>query len=77
MVNFQTAVMRRTQSRHLAAASDGALMVSVADKLHILRGYRSHGDELRQRSNVRDPQQHLGSASRWSRSAANPLPDSH
>jgi (p)ppGpp synthase/HD superfamily hydrolase len=48
---------------HLSEASDGALLVSVADKLHnalaILRDFRAHGDELWQRFNVTDPQQHL------------------
>jgi (p)ppGpp synthase/HD superfamily hydrolase len=49
--------------RHLSEASDGALLVSLADKLHnahaILRDLRAHGDELWQRFNVKDPQQHL------------------
>jgi (p)ppGpp synthase/HD superfamily hydrolase len=48
---------------HLAEASDGALLVSLADKLHnaraILRDFREVGDQLWQRFNVKDPQQHL------------------
>jgi (p)ppGpp synthase/HD superfamily hydrolase len=48
---------------HLPEASDGAILVSLADKLHnahaILRDFRAHGDELWQRFNVKDPQQHL------------------
>jgi len=52
-----------TYIRHLSEASDGAILVSLADKLHnahaILRDYRAHGDELWQRFNVKDPQQHL------------------
>ena len=49
--------------RHLSEASDSALLVSLADKLHnahaVLRDYRTHGDELWQRFSVKDPQQHL------------------
>ena len=49
--------------RHLAEASDGAILVSLADKLHnaraILRDYRDVGDQLWTRFNVKDPQQHL------------------
>jgi (p)ppGpp synthase/HD superfamily hydrolase len=49
--------------RHLSEASDSALRVSLADKLHnahaILRDFRAHGDELWQRFSVKDPQQHL------------------
>src|SRR5271154_4453002 len=49
--------------RHLSEASESALLVSLADKLHnahaILRDFRAHGDELWQRFSVRDPQQHL------------------
>ena len=49
--------------RHLSEASDSALLVSVADKLHnahaILRDFRAHGDELWQRFSVKDPHQHL------------------
>ena len=49
--------------RHLSEASDSALLVSLADKLHnahaILRDFRAHGDELWQRFSVKDPQQHL------------------
>ena len=48
---------------HLPEASDDAILVSLADKLHnahaILRDFRAHGDELWQRFNVKDPQQHL------------------
>ena len=49
--------------RHLPDASDGAILVSLADKLDnaraILRDFRAHGDELWQRFNEQDPQQHL------------------
>jgi len=49
--------------RHLSEASDSAVLVSLADKLHnahaILRDFREHGDQLWQRFSVRDPQQHL------------------
>jgi (p)ppGpp synthase/HD superfamily hydrolase len=49
--------------RHLREASDGAILVSLADKLHngraILRDYRDVGDQLWTRFNVKDPQQHL------------------
>jgi (p)ppGpp synthase/HD superfamily hydrolase len=49
--------------RHLSEASDSALLVSLADKLHnvraILRDYHDLGDELWQRFSVKDPQQHL------------------
>jgi (p)ppGpp synthase/HD superfamily hydrolase len=49
--------------RHLSEASDSALLVSLADKLHnahaILRDFRTHGDELWQRFSVKDPKQHL------------------
>ena len=48
---------------HLSEASDGAMLVSLADKLHnahaILRDFCAHGDELWQRFSVKDPQQHL------------------
>ncbi len=48
---------------HLAEASDGALLVSLADKLHnaraILRDFREVGDQLWQRFSVQDPKQHL------------------
>ena len=48
---------------HLSEASDSALLVSLADKLHnahaILRDFRAHGDELWQRFNVKDPKEHL------------------
>jgi (p)ppGpp synthase/HD superfamily hydrolase len=48
---------------HLPEASDGAILVSLADKLHnahaILRDFRAHGDELWQRFSVQDPQLHL------------------
>ena len=49
--------------RHLSEASDSALLVSLADKLHnaraILRDYRDIGDELWARFSVKDPRQHL------------------
>ncbi|MGH3959361.1 HD domain-containing protein [Mycobacterium sp.] len=49
--------------RCLVDASDEAILVSLADKLHnaraILRDFRDLGDELWQRFNVADPQQHL------------------
>ena len=48
---------------HLPEASDSALLVSLADKLHnaraILRDYREVGDQLWQRFSVQDPQLHL------------------
>jgi (p)ppGpp synthase/HD superfamily hydrolase len=48
---------------HLVEASDGAILVSLADKLDnaraILRDFREHGDQLWQRFSVHDPQQHL------------------
>ena len=48
---------------HLSEASDSAVLVSLADKLHnahaILRDFRAHGDELWQRFNVKDPADHL------------------
>ena len=48
---------------HLPEASDSALLVSLADKLHnaraILRDYREVGDRLWQRFSVQDPQLHL------------------
>jgi (p)ppGpp synthase/HD superfamily hydrolase len=48
---------------HLPEASDGAILVSLADKLHnaraILRDYREVGDQLWQRFSVQDPQLHL------------------
>jgi (p)ppGpp synthase/HD superfamily hydrolase len=48
---------------HLSEASDSALLVSLADKLHnaraILRDFRALGDELWQRFSVKDPRQHL------------------
>jgi (p)ppGpp synthase/HD superfamily hydrolase len=48
---------------HLPDASDSALLVSLADKLHnaraILRDYREVGDRLWQRFSVQDPQLHL------------------
>jgi (p)ppGpp synthase/HD superfamily hydrolase len=47
----------------LPEASDSALLVSLADKLHnaraILRDYREVGDRLWQRFSVQDPQLHL------------------
>ena len=49
--------------RHLRKASDSALLVSLADKLHnaraILRDFRVHGDELWQRFSTNDPHDHL------------------
>ena len=49
--------------RHLSEASDGAILVSLADKLHnaraILRDYRESGNELWQRFSVKDPELHL------------------
>jgi (p)ppGpp synthase/HD superfamily hydrolase len=49
--------------RHLSEASDSALLVSLADKLHnahaILRDFRAHGDNLWQRFSVSDPKDHL------------------
>src|ERR1700684_4426940 len=49
--------------RHLSEASDSAVLVSLADKLHnahaILRDFRAHGDELWQRFSVKDPADHL------------------
>jgi (p)ppGpp synthase/HD superfamily hydrolase len=48
---------------HLSEASDSALLVSLADKLHnahaILRDFRAHGDKLWQRFNAKDPDDHL------------------
>jgi (p)ppGpp synthase/HD superfamily hydrolase len=48
---------------HLAEASDGAVLVSLADKLHnartILRDYRDVGDQLWTRFSVEDPKLHL------------------
>jgi (p)ppGpp synthase/HD superfamily hydrolase len=49
--------------RHLPGASDGAILVSLADKLHnaraLLRDFRDVGDKLWERFNEQDPQQHL------------------
>jgi (p)ppGpp synthase/HD superfamily hydrolase len=49
--------------RGLPEASDGAILVSLADKLHnaraVLRDYRDVGDRLWERFSVQDPQQHL------------------
>lgn len=48
---------------HLAEASEGAVLVSLADKLDnaraILRDLRQHGDALWQRFSVTDPAEHL------------------
>jgi (p)ppGpp synthase/HD superfamily hydrolase len=48
---------------HLRDASEATILVSLADKLDnaraILRDYRIDGDELWQRFNVHDPQEHL------------------
>jgi (p)ppGpp synthase/HD superfamily hydrolase len=49
--------------RHLSDASDSAVLVSLADKLHnahaILRDFRAHGAQLWQRFSVKDPADHL------------------
>jgi (p)ppGpp synthase/HD superfamily hydrolase len=49
--------------RHLADASDDAILVSLADKLHnaraLLRDFRDLGGQLWKRFNQQDPQQHL------------------
>jgi (p)ppGpp synthase/HD superfamily hydrolase len=49
--------------RHLPGASDDAILVSLADKLHnaraLLRDFRDVGDKLWERFNEQDPQQHL------------------
>ena len=49
--------------RHLPDALDGAILVSLADKLDnartMLRDCRAQGDELWQRFTVQDPQLHL------------------
>ena len=48
---------------HLAGASDGAVLVSLADKLDnaraILRDLRVHGSQLWQRFSVTEPAEHL------------------
>lgn len=48
---------------HLSAASDGAVLVSLADKLDnaraILRDFRAEGNAVWERFNARDPQQQL------------------
>lgn len=48
---------------HLAGAADGAVLVSLADKLDnaraILRDLRQHGNDLWQRFSVKDPREHL------------------
>ena len=48
---------------HVAAASEGAVLVSLADKLDnaraIVRDLREHGDGLWQRFSVNDPDEHL------------------
>jgi (p)ppGpp synthase/HD superfamily hydrolase len=48
---------------HLSEASDSAVLVSLADKLHnahaILRDFRMHGNKLWQRFSVQDPSDHL------------------
>jgi (p)ppGpp synthase/HD superfamily hydrolase len=47
----------------LSDASDSAVLVSLADKLHnahaILRDFRAHGAQLWQRFSVKDPTDHL------------------
>lgn len=54
---------KRAYIEHLATASDGAVLVSLADKLDnaraILRDLRIHGDELWQRFSHADPARHL------------------
>jgi (p)ppGpp synthase/HD superfamily hydrolase len=49
--------------RHLPEASDEAILVSLADKLHnaraLLRDFRDVGDKLWERFNEKDPRQHL------------------
>ena len=54
---------KQTYIEHLAHASDGAVLVSLADKLDnaraILRDLRQHGDALWQRFTVKDPAQHM------------------
>jgi (p)ppGpp synthase/HD superfamily hydrolase len=49
--------------RDLSQASDSAVLVSLADKLHnahaILRDFRADGAQLWQRFSVKDPQDHL------------------
>jgi (p)ppGpp synthase/HD superfamily hydrolase len=49
--------------RHLPEASDDAILVSLADKLHnaraLLRDFRDVGDKLWERFNEQDPQEHL------------------
>lgn len=49
--------------RHLPEASDAAILVSLADKLHnaraLLRDFRELGGQLWTRFNQQDPQQHL------------------
>jgi len=49
--------------RHLPGASDDAILVSLADKLHnaraLLRNFRDVGDKLWGRFNEQDPQEHL------------------
>jgi len=54
---------KQTYIDHLANASDGAVLVSLADKLDnaraILRDLRQHGDALWQRFSVKDPAEHL------------------
>jgi (p)ppGpp synthase/HD superfamily hydrolase len=49
--------------RHLSEASDSAVLVSLADKLHnahaILRDFRALKADLWQRFSVKDPEQHL------------------
>jgi (p)ppGpp synthase/HD superfamily hydrolase len=49
--------------RHLPGASDGAILISLADKLHnaraLLRDFRTDGKDLWQRFTEHDPQQHL------------------
>jgi (p)ppGpp synthase/HD superfamily hydrolase len=54
---------KRSYIHHLSEASDSAVLVSLADKLHnahaILRDFRAHGAQLWQRFSVKDPADHL------------------
>jgi (p)ppGpp synthase/HD superfamily hydrolase len=49
--------------RHLPGASDDAILVALADRLHnaraLLRDFRDVGDKLWKRFNEQDPQEHL------------------
>jgi (p)ppGpp synthase/HD superfamily hydrolase len=54
---------KKNYIRHLPMASDDAILVSLADKLHnaraLLRDFRDVGDKLWERFNEQDPQEHL------------------